>query len=93
MTIDEKIFRVVCAVCADEGNCITDRTRFSDLSIDSLSFVELIVTAEDNFNVAFSDRELLLSEWETAGDFVQAIKKKIRERKRENHIAKHKTVR
>ena len=44
--------------------------------IDSLSFVELVVKAEDKFGIQFEDEELTVYAWERVRDFIDAVEKK-----------------
>ncbi len=77
MSTDKEVLDLVKAACTDDDK-IEGTAKWKDLSIDSLSFVELIVETEDKFGIAFSDEELSIYAWETVNDFVNAVEKKLK---------------
>lgn len=81
MNIDGKVMNMIRESCAEKECCVTKQTSFADLSIDSLSFVELVVGVEDAFEISFDDSELILSDWKTVGNFIRRIKQKLQEKK------------
>lgn len=91
MSVNKEVLNLVKAACADNDE-IKGTANWKDLSIDSLSFVELIVETEDKFGIAFSDEELSIYTWETVNDFVNAVEKKLKEGTNEKDTGKHKTI-
>ncbi len=77
MSRNKDVIDFVKAACADDEE-IDGTAKWKDLSIDSLSFVELIVEIEDNFGISFSDEELSIYAWETVNDFVNAVEQKLK---------------
>lgn len=58
----------------DSSFSLTEDTDFSQIGLDSLDLVELIMTVEDFYDIEISDEEL--SEMQTFGDLVKYIDKK-----------------
>ena len=56
------------------SNNITGETELRSLGIDSLDLVEIVMEAEEEFGVAFSNDEL--NNFTTVNDVVNAIKSK-----------------
>ncbi|MDD3383895.1 MAG: phosphopantetheine-binding protein [Bacilli bacterium] len=54
---------------------ITGNTDLRGLGIDSLDLVEIIMQAEEKFNIQFTNEEL--NNFQTVNDVVLAIKKKV----------------
>ena len=54
---------------------ITGDTELRSLGIDSLDLVEIVMEAEEEFNIAFSNDEL--NNFVTVNDVVNAIKSKV----------------
>ena len=67
-----KLLRESCAL----NESPDENTRFDEISIDSLTFVELIVKAEIVFGVEFEEEELGIGAWEKVGDFIECIRRK-----------------
>ena len=57
-----------------KGKEITPETELKSLGIDSLDLVEIVMEAEEEFGVAFSNDEL--NNFTTVNDVVNAIKSK-----------------
>lgn len=56
---------------------LTEESTFSDLKMDSYDIVEFMLKAEEAFNVTIPDEDL--SEIESMGDVIKAIRKYSRE--------------
>lgn len=84
MTDKQKIVSLIKTACEDDRN-ILETDKWKDLSIDSLSFVELIVEIEDGFGITFSDEELSIYTWDTVRDLINAVGKKIMAKKNEKN--------
>ncbi len=57
----------------DESEITEDKHLFNDLGADSLDFVELSMTLENEFNVKFNEEET--SKTKTVGDLYKLIEK------------------
>lgn len=68
----EKIFEIIRNACALEEN-IDEKTKLDEISLDSLSFIEVIVKIEEEFNIEFDIDQAVLSSWETAEEIVLAV--------------------
>ena len=64
--------------CGAEEPELSEESPFCELSIDSLSFVELIVRVEEAFGIEFEDEELSVYAWRLTGDFIDAAEKNYR---------------
>ena len=53
-----------------EENDITQGTKLKDLSLDSLSLIEVIVKIEEEFSIEFDDEELYIGKWEKIEDII-----------------------
>ena len=73
----EKIIEIIRNACALEENDITSQTKLEDLSLDSLSFIEIIVRIEEEFQITFEDRELNFYDWEEVGELVRLVEERI----------------
>lgn len=65
----EKIKELLAEKVASETDTITAETKFSDLGIDSLDIVELLMGIEDEFGVNIEPDESL----STVGDLMRKI--------------------
>lgn len=55
---------------------IDERTKLSELGVNSVSFIKVIVLAEGEFGIEFDDDELDYHEFDCIGDLVAAIGRK-----------------
>lgn len=76
MSLRKETLELIGEVCAGEEENLSEESLFALLSIDSLSFVELVVKAEDKFGIRFEDEELTAYAWERVRDFIDAVEKK-----------------
>jgi len=76
----EKITEIILSACALKETA-DENTRLKELSLDSLSFVSVIVKLEIEFSVEFELEALNIDEWETVGDIIKATEEKINEKK------------
>ncbi len=72
----EKIISIIQAACALEEE-INVESELSVLSLDSISFVEIIVKLEEIFGVEFEIDELGIFNWGTVGDIIESVKEKV----------------
>lgn len=52
-------------------------TKFADMIIDSLSYIEFIVSVEEKFNIEFDDDMLATDTFTTIGDLILYVEKKV----------------
>lgn len=76
--VSEKIIELIKENCALDDE-VTYNTRFSELSIDSLSFITAIVEIETYFGIDFDDG-FIMSEYETIEDFIKFVEEKLDEK-------------
>lgn len=76
MSLRKEALELIGEICAVKEEKVDEDSLFAQLSIDSLSFVELVVKAEDKFGIRFEDEELTIYAWERARDFIDAVEKK-----------------
>lgn len=55
-------------------------TPIKSLSLDSLSFINLIIQIEETYDIDFSFDELDIKKWNNVNDFIQTIKEKLNEK-------------
>lgn len=72
--METKIINIVQNECV-MGEIITSKTVISDLSLDSLSFISIIVELEKTFNIEFDVEILDKNNWNTVGDIIEYVKK------------------
>lgn len=72
----EKIIEIITKNCALEER-ITGGSILKELSLDSLSFVEVLAEIEDAFGIEFELEELNMEEWEKVDDVIKAVEEKI----------------
>lgn len=72
----EKIIELICQACAIEES-VGVNTEIKTLSIDSLSFVELLVCIEEEFDIEFEFNELDKYNWIFVEDIIKTVEDKI----------------
>lgn len=72
----EKIIELIKQNCALEENNVTPETKLKEISLDSLSFISLIVNLEQEFGIEFDDEELNIYEWETVQEIINLVEEK-----------------
>ena len=70
--MQDKIIDIIKSECALDED-ITIDTKISDLSLDSLSFISIIVEIEDTFNIEFDIETLDIKTWSTVGDIIEYV--------------------
>ena len=72
LEMETKIINIVQNECV-MGEIITSKTVISDLSLDSLSFISIIVEIEKTFNIEFDVETLDKNNWNTVGDIIEYV--------------------
>jgi len=71
--ISEKIISMVVESCAITEHDVGEDTEIKTISLDSLSFVGLIVGLENEFGVEFEDERLNIYGYETVRDIIAVV--------------------
>lgn len=77
MTVRDEVLGMIGDVCALPEPGLSEDSAFKDISIDSLSFIELIVAIEDRYGIGFDGDELNIYGYGTVGDFVDTVERRI----------------
>ena len=73
----ERIIEIISDACALKEDNITFETNLGDISLDSLTFIEVIVRIEQEFGFEFDDEDLNIDDWGTIGDVIHYVEGKI----------------
>lgn len=74
--MEDKVLQIIKETCALKEESIINETELKDISLDSLSFISLIVNLEQEFNIEFEDEELNLYDYKTVKDILELVKEK-----------------
>ncbi len=77
MTVRDEVLGMIGKACALPEPTLSFDSMFKDISIDSLSFIELIVAIEDRYGIGFDGDELNIYGYGTVGDFVDTVERRI----------------
>jgi acyl carrier protein len=72
--IGERLIELIREACALTEENITAESEIRSLSLDSLSFIQLVVNLEAEFNIEFPDEALDWNAYETVSDLVDKVK-------------------
>ena len=72
LEMSDKIISIIKEFCALKED-ITIDTQISDLSLDSLSFISIIVEIENLYNIEFDIETLDIKTWNTVGDIIEYV--------------------
>ena len=73
MTVTERVIEIIRNCCALTEDNITPESVVKELSLDSLSFVEMIVNLETEFEIEFEDEQLNINDYVTVRDIVDIV--------------------
>lgn len=74
--IEQEIVRLMIEVGELPDNIGLDNT-FKEIGVESINFITIIVEIEDDFGIEFDDENMISSNYQTVGDFVNYVKSKI----------------
>ena len=74
--IEQEIVKLMIEVGGLPDNIGLD-TTFKEIEIESIIFITLIVEIEDHFEIEFDDENMILSYYQTVGEFVNYVENKI----------------
>ena len=63
---------------------VKENTNLSNLSLDSLSFINALVTIEEVFSISFTDEELNIDNFKNVSDLVNLVKRKVLENEKDS---------
>ena len=63
---------------------IKEDTNLSNLSLDSLSFINTLVTIEEVFSITFNDEALNINAFKNVSDLVNLVKRKVLENEKDS---------
>ena len=78
----KKILSIINSSFTAPGEVLTESAKLCETSIDSITFVALLVEIEKQFNIRFDDSELNIYDYETAGDIIALAERKTASMKR-----------
>ena len=76
----EKIISIIQKGCAQEET-VSPESELKALSLDSLSFVAVLVAIEEEFQIEFELDELDRNAWNTVADVIKAAEEKADDKK------------
>ena len=77
MVDTRKVIQIIRDCCALTEDGITPETEIKSISLDSLSFVELIVNLEAEFGISFDDEQLNIYDYATVQDIINFVEELI----------------
>lgn len=75
----DTILNIIKNSCALSDEVIQD-TNFIDLSLDSLSFICIIIDLEEEFNIEFDIEKLDIRKWIKVSDLINSVEVMISEK-------------
>ena len=63
---------------------VKDDTYLSNISLDSLSFINTLVTIEEVFSITFNDEELNINNFKNVSELVNLVKRKVLENEKDS---------
>lgn len=75
----QKIIEIILSASALGEEYADSTTPLYELSLDSLSFVSVIVKLENEFGIEFNTEDLNIGKWETVQNIITAVEEKLNE--------------
>lgn len=75
-SIEKKVLQIACGVLGRNETELTLNTALTDMDIDSIVYLELLVDIECEFEIEFEDEDLLIETFTSIGDIVDAVRRK-----------------
>lgn len=63
---------------------VKESTNLINLSLDSLSFINTLVTLEEVFSITFNDEELNINNFKNVSELVNLVKRKVLENEKDS---------
>ena len=68
----EKILKYICERVGEQSAELDGDSKLEDI-VDSITFVNIVVDIEDEFDFEFEDDMLIVSKFETVNDFINYV--------------------
>lgn len=75
----DRVVEIIRSACAIDEEVTLD-SELKLLSLDSLTFVSIVVELEEEFGVEFELDELGVFDWKTVEDIANSVEKKVNEK-------------
>jgi amino acid adenylation domain-containing protein len=75
--IQKKAFKVIISTLDSKIKDVTLETAFGGVSVDSITFIKIVVALEGEFNFEFDDEMLLLTKFDTIKAMLEYVESKI----------------
>ena len=75
----DRVVEIIRNACAIDEEVTLD-SELKLLSLDSLTFVSIVVELEEEFGIEFELDELGVFDWKTVGDITNSVKEKVNEK-------------
>lgn len=87
-----RVCELVQEACALPETTLAAETKIDELSLDSLSFVVLLVNCENEFGISFAEEEWNWENWQTVGQLVRRTEELNDERQDREETAGHRPL-
>ena len=77
-----KLIQIISSAVEDDTVSISPHDSLTTVGINSISFINIIVSAEEEFNIEFDENKLVVSEFPTFKDLLAYVRIKIDESKK-----------
>ncbi len=70
----------VCTIMKDILNSnldITENTQFSEIGINSITYIKIVVSLEEEFQIEFADEDIDYSQYNCVADVIKYIERKL----------------
>lgn len=74
----EEILAIIRDACALPEE-LSSESEWKDISLDSLSFIEVLVSVEQRFGIEFGPEQSDMTGWTNIGDFIEFVEKTVNE--------------
>jgi len=75
----DRVVEIIRNACAIDEEVTLD-SELKLLSLDSLTFVSIVVELEEEFGIEFELDELGVFDWKTVGDITNSVEEKVNEK-------------
>lgn len=77
-TLQQKIFEIIKLNLQKEGfSNISTNTKLLDIMVDSITFIQTIISLEETFNFEFDDEMLLIQSFQTIKSIIEYVEIKV----------------
>lgn len=79
--LQDKLIQIISNAVENETVSLSPHDKLTTVGINSISFIDIIVSAEEEFDIEFDENKLVVSEFPTFMDLLAYVRIKIGERK------------